>query len=104
MIKVTVLYPNSEGSRFDLDYYLETHVALSKKLLAPALLNFAVDVGLNGGTPDSKPPFHAVGHLTFDSLDAFYQAFLPAMAELQGDIPNYTDAEAVIQISEVRIP
>jgi uncharacterized protein (TIGR02118 family) len=104
MIKVSVLYPNSEDSRFDLDYYLETHVALSKKLLAPALLNFGVDVGLNGGIPGSKPPYHAVGHLTFDSLESFYDAFLPAMAELQSDIPNYTDAEAVIQISEVKIP
>lgn len=104
MIKVSVFYPNTEGSQFDFDYYLNTHVELAKRVLAPALLNFAVDYGLTGGLPDSKPPYHAVGHLTFESLDAFYAAFIPVMTDLQGDIPNYTDVQAVIQISEVKIP
>ena len=104
MIKVSVFYPNTEGSRFDVDYYVNTHVDLAKKLLAPALINFAVDVGINAGLPDSEPPYHAVGHLTFESLDAFYEAFIPVMTDLQGDIPNYTNVTAVTQISEVKIP
>lgn len=104
MIKVSVFYPNTEGSRFDVDYYVNTHVDLAKKLLAPALKNFAVDIGINDGRPDSEPPYHAVGHLTFESLDAFYEAFIPVMTDLQGDIPNYTNVTAVTQISEVKIP
>jgi hypothetical protein len=30
-------------------------------------------------------------------------AFLPHAAELQGDIPNYTDVESIIQVSDVLI-
>ena len=30
-------------------------------------------------------------------------AFMPHAAELQGDMPNYTDIETIIQLSEVAI-
>ena len=103
MIKVSFFYPNTEGSTFDFDYYCNTHAALSKQRLAPALKGFSVDYGLSGIMPDSKPPFHAVGHLLFDSVEAFYGALTPHIEELKGDVSNYTDVEAIIQISEVKI-
>ena len=53
--------------------------------------------------PDSKPPFHAVGHLLFESIDAFYGALIPHIEELKADVANYTNVEAFIQISEVKI-
>ena len=102
MIKVTFLYPNKEGSKFDLDYYCNTHVALTKQRLEPALKSLTIDYGLSSIIPGSKPPFHAVGHLLFDSLEAFYEAITPHIEELKGDVANYTDVEAVIQISEVK--
>jgi uncharacterized protein (TIGR02118 family) len=40
-------------------------------------------------------------HLLFDSLEAFQGAFGPHAEAIMGDIPNYTDLEPVIQISEV---
>lgn len=103
MIKVSFFYPNTEGSTFDFDYYCNTHAALSKQRLAPALKGFSVDYGLSSVMPDSKPPFHAVGHLLFDSIEAFYGALTPHIEELKGDVRNYTDVEAIIQISEVKI-
>lgn len=101
MIKVSFFYPNSEGSRFDLDYYIGSHVELSRKLLSPALKGITVDHGRSGIMPGSKPPFHAVGNLIFDSVEAFYQAIEPHVELLRGDVANYSDTEAVIQISEV---
>ena len=47
------------------------------------------------------PPFRAVAAFTCDSVRAFSEAFLPHAAELQEDIPNYTDIEPVIQVSHV---
>ena len=44
----------------------------------------------------------AVAHLTFDSVDAFNGSFGPNAEEILGDIPNYTNATPVMQISEVR--
>jgi len=37
MIKVNILYPNKEGSRFDLEYYFNTHMPMSIQKLGTAL-------------------------------------------------------------------
>jgi uncharacterized protein (TIGR02118 family) len=42
-------------------------------------------------------------HFLFDSLENFTAAFAPNAAVLQGDMPNYTDLEPVIQVNEVLI-
>ena len=39
MVKVSVLYPSKVGNRFDVGYYLNTHMPMAKRLLgadAPA--------------------------------------------------------------------
>lgn len=36
-------------------------------------------------------------------MEAFMQAFAPAMSELVADIPNYTDIQPVIQFSDIRL-
>jgi uncharacterized protein (TIGR02118 family) len=103
MIKVTFLYPNVEGSRFDLDYYGTAHVALVRQKLGEALKNLSINYGLSGIAPGSKPSFHAIGNLSFDSLAAFYEAFAPHIEEFKADAAKYTDVEPIIQISDVRI-
>ena len=45
-------------------------------------------------------PYIAIGHLYFDSPDAMGAALIEA-GESTADIPNFTNAEAVVQISEV---
>jgi uncharacterized protein (TIGR02118 family) len=103
MIRVSILYPNAEGSRFDLDYYLNTHMPMTEKLLAPNLKGMVVEHGIAGTVPGSKAPYVAMCHLSFESIDAFLEVFMPNMAVLTGDIPNYTDVEAVIQFNDVKI-
>jgi uncharacterized protein (TIGR02118 family) len=102
VIKVTVLYPSRPGSRFDVDYYLHTHMPMACRLLASAVKSVSVDIGLSGSTPDQPPPFAAICEFTCESAQAFGEAFLPCAAQLQRDIPNYTDIEPVIQFSEIR--
>ena len=53
--------------------------------------------------PGSPAPNAAIASFTFDSVEAFTAAVMPHYAELQADIPNYTDIEPIVQISEVRI-
>ena len=103
MIKVSVLYPKQEGSRFDMDYYCATHMPLAQKLLAPAIKGIAVEQGICGNTPDSPPTYAAMGHLLFESVEAFLAAFVPNATALVDDIPNYTNVQPTIQISEVKI-
>lgn len=101
MIKVCVLYPRAPGSHFNHDYYRDTHMPLVKSLLGAALLRYTVDRGLAGGAPGQPAPFVGGCDLFFASVDAFQAAFGPHMAEIMGDLPNYTDREPIVQISEV---
>lgn len=72
MTKVSVLYPNGSGKKFDMDYYLNSHVPLVAKTLGDALKGASYDKGLAGGAPI-----------------------------LMGDLPNFTNIEPEIQINEV---
>lgn len=38
MIRVSVLYPTGEGATFDRDYYLNSHMPLTRDLFKSALL------------------------------------------------------------------
>jgi uncharacterized protein (TIGR02118 family) len=101
MIKVSVLYPATAGAKFDLDYYTKTHIPLCKLKLGSALRGATVDKGVAGGAPGDSAPYVAVGHLMFDSVDAFRKAMAPVGKEIMADIPNYTTIAPVMQISEI---
>jgi uncharacterized protein (TIGR02118 family) len=101
MIKVSILYPHCEGCRFDYHYYQETHIPFSQQQLGKALRAFTLERGLSGGPMGSAPHYVAIGHLLFDSLDAFYTNYGKHIEALMADIPNYTDIQPLIQISAV---
>ena len=44
-----------------------------------------------------------MGHLYFDSTDTFQTAFAPHAQAIMADIPNYTNTQPTIQISEVKM-
>jgi uncharacterized protein (TIGR02118 family) len=101
MIKVSTLYPKKPGSRFDSNYYTKVHNRLAARLLASGIVGTSVEIGVSGATPEQQPAFWAICGFTCDSVEAFSGAFLPHAATLQGDIPNYTDVEPIIQISQL---
>jgi len=103
MIRATVLYPSKPGSRFDAEYYLKTHMPLAERLVGSAMKGITVDIGLSGGAPGEPAPFAAITSMTFESADTFKSAFLPHVDALMSDVPNYTNIEPVLQISEVGI-
>jgi uncharacterized protein (TIGR02118 family) len=103
MIKVTVMYPNQEGTHFDIDYYCTKHMPLARRLVGPALLNVSVDEGFAGSTPDSPAPYFAIGHLYFDSMASFMDSFPAHVPQLLADVPNFTNAHPTIQISNVKL-
>ncbi len=104
MIKLSILYPNKDGGRFDMDYYINIHMPMSIKKLSPALKGVSVDQGLDiPELPGKQPTYIAATHMLFDSMAAFQETFTPHSALLQGDMINYTDIEPVYQFSEPRI-
>jgi uncharacterized protein (TIGR02118 family) len=102
MIKVTVFYPFSKGKKFDMDYYCNSHMNLVKKSMGDFLKASTVEKGLAGMAPNSPAPYFAIGSMYFDSVETFKMAFSKA-ENLMADIPNFTDTEPQVQISEVVI-
>jgi uncharacterized protein (TIGR02118 family) len=93
VIRLSVLYPATEGARFDHDYYRDSHVPLAAKTWNPARVE--IDKGVEG-------PYVAAVHFVFDSTDALHAALgSDGSAAIAADVANYTDIAPVIQTSEI---
>jgi len=103
MIKVSVMYPNGEGVKFDITYYVNRHIPMVQKLVGSSLKGVAVEQGISGAVPGSSATYIAMGHLLFDSVEAFQTSFGPHAPEIIADIPKYTNSEPTIQIGEVKL-
>lgn len=103
MIKVSVMYPNGPEVTFDLNYYCNAHVPMVAEILGDALKEAAVDAGIAGGAQGEPPAFIAMGHLTFDSVEAFQASFGPNAEKILADLPNFTNSQPQIQISDIKL-
>ena len=101
MIKVSVMYPNKPGARFDHEYYRDKHLPLVQARMGKSCKYYTVDKGLGGATPGSAAPYVAMCHLFCESVEGFQAGFGPHAPEILADIPKYTDLSPAIQISEV---
>jgi uncharacterized protein (TIGR02118 family) len=103
MIKVSVMYPNIPGARFNHEYYRDNHMPLVKARMGDACKFYTVDKGLSGAAPGTPATYIGMCHIFSDSVESFQAGFGPHIAEILGDIPNYTDLAPVMQISEVMV-
>ena len=95
MIRLLVVYPRSEGSTFDTDYYVSSHMPMVASKW-PQVTKWEVDVA----APDQ--PHHAIGYLYFESMASLGEAMGgPSTGEVMGDIPNYTTVQPAMYVSEV---
>jgi uncharacterized protein (TIGR02118 family) len=93
MVRLSVLYPTTEGASFDHDYYRDTHVPLA--VATWGLERAEIDKGIDG-------PYVAAVHFTFDSADDLWAALgAEGSAEVLADVANYTTIVPVMQISEI---
>ncbi|MNL58461.1 EthD protein [compost metagenome] len=76
-------------------------MTMIQQKMAGACSHFTIEKGLQGPVPGSAPTYIAIGHLFFESLDAFASAFGPHAKAIGADIANYTSLKPIIQISEV---
>lgn len=98
---ITVLYPNTPGSKFDMDYYLQSHIPLVKERWGGiGMSELRAVKGVANGDPDSPVPNQVIAILRFDSLEAFQAAGEAHGAEIMGNIAAFTDVAPVLQINE----
>lgn len=105
MFNISSIYPKKEGSEFDYDYYLNTHMPMSIERLSKSkgYKGVSVERGISLEAQNIESSFFAMCHYYFDTLEDFMQAFEPHAEELQNDIKNYTNIIPIIQINEVEI-
>jgi uncharacterized protein (TIGR02118 family) len=95
MIRLSVLYPSTDGAEFDHDYYRDQHVPLAVRTWGLDAADAEVDRGVDG-------PYVAAVHLRFPSLDAMNAAMAAeGTAAVLADVANYTSITPVMQISEI---
>ena len=101
MIVVSVMYPNTAGSKFDQDYYLATHIPLVNKHWAGnGLEGVKLVKGMAGGGPEEPPTYQIMAHLEFSSIEAFQNCLGKGGDEVMADVANFTDVKPILQISE----
>jgi uncharacterized protein (TIGR02118 family) len=101
MFKVSVMYPNSEGATFDHAYYRDRHMPMVAEKLGSALKRYTVDKGVAGGAPGSPPAYVASCALYVESLEAFQAGMGAHGKSIMADVPNYTNVQPRIEVSEV---
>jgi uncharacterized protein (TIGR02118 family) len=105
MVKISILYPHTPDSTFDMEYYLHTHMRMSLERLRthPGFVALSVERGVDTPQSGAPPAYVAMCHYTFTTAEDFIAAFMPHAAVLQADLANYTTVAPVIQFSIVEI-
>jgi uncharacterized protein (TIGR02118 family) len=101
MTTISVIYPRSEGTTFDYDYYEQTHLPLVAERWGDAGLVGAEALRGVSAPDGSEAPFFAIALLRFESMDRFRAAVSGEHAgEIMGDIINFTNVQPSLQVNE----
>jgi uncharacterized protein (TIGR02118 family) len=93
VIRLSVLYPKTEGATFDHDYYRDHHVPLAVNTWG--VERFEIDKGIDG-------PYEAAVHFFFDSMEAMGTAMaVEGTQAVRDDVANYTTITPQRQLAEV---
>lgn len=105
MVKISIFYPQTADSMFDMEYYLRTHMPMSLGRLRthPGFVALSVERGVAAPQSDAPPAYVVMCNYTFATAEDFIAAFVPHAAVLQADMANYTNIAPVVQFSVVEI-
>ncbi|MGY9049049.1 hypothetical protein P775_20280 [Puniceibacterium antarcticum] len=98
-ISLQVLYPTTNGTHFDYDYYLESHMPMVATHMGAYISQTLVTKGLAGG-PDTPAAHYAIATMVFADQVAMDAAMENAGPVLE-DIVNFTDTTPQMLIGEV---
>lgn len=101
MISVSIFYPNTEESRFNLEYYVTQHIPLVEKLLKPmGMEKLEVEQAIGTPMPDEPAPFSVITHLLFNNVEEMEMGMGHFGPELMQDTSNFTNVKPLVQISK----
>jgi uncharacterized protein (TIGR02118 family) len=99
---VTILYRNEPGTKFDLDYYLLTHIPLVRDKLGPHGLTRWEVTQYEQAPGGPQPAYRLQCLLAFETAEQMGKALSSEEAKATSDdMANFTDANAVIMTGSV---
>ena len=93
MLVITILYPRTDDSTFDMDYYTSSHMPLLADVLGDACQGW-------GAASISSGKYAAMGWAMVTDKAAFDAAMGARGAEVMGDVPNYTNVQPELLVGE----
>jgi uncharacterized protein (TIGR02118 family) len=94
MISVLIMYPRTDDSTFDMDYYTSTHMPMLAEALGEACQGW-------GASTVKAGKWAAMGWAMVDSQEAFDAAMAAHGAKIMGDVPNYTNVSPELIVGDV---
>ena len=101
LVKISVMYPFTEGKTFNMEYYETTHMPMVAKFLGSNLVKYTIEKGVASGIPNQPLPYMAIGTFYVKSLEEYQAAIGPNRDAIRADFVNYTNTVPVILVSEV---
>ena len=103
MIRVTVLFPKTSDSHFDMDYYLSKHVPMTTaKLQSLGIpVEAEVDQGWAASRPVSPLPMQRSDICFLKKWKICKRDWTTHGAEIMADIPNFTNVQPQIQVGNI---
>ena len=96
-MSLNVLYPNSDGARFDTSYYRATHIPLAMKAMKAKSVLLIEGVPMAG----AAAPFAMIAHFEFASPEALQAGLAdPGMAEVRADVAKFTDIKPTVMLGK----
>ena len=93
MLVITILYPRTDDSTFDMDYYTGTHMPLFAEVVGDACQGWGAAT-----VPAGK--YAAFGWMTVTDQDSFNAAMAAGGAKVMADVPNYTNVQPELLVGE----
>lgn len=93
MLVVTILYPRTDDSTFDMDYYVNSHMPMFADALGDACQGW-------GAASVAAGKYAAIGWATVTGQEGFDAAMAAHGAKIMGDVPNYTNVRPELLVGE----
>ena len=94
MISVHIMYPKTDDSTFDMNYYTSTHMPMLAEALGDSCTGW-------GATVAKGDQYEAIGWATVTSQEAFDACMAENGAKILGDVPNYTNVQPELVVGDI---
>ena len=94
MNSVMIMYPKSEGTHFDMDYYCSTHMPMFAEALGDVCQGWGVMAPMGDD-------YHAIAWAMLSDMGAFGEAMKERGGPVLADIPNYTNTQPQMVMGSV---